>query len=210
MKKIEIQGKRNQDKMKQMYDDPGAIIERKTTQNKKIFIPDEFYAIEQTHILKLLNGHNADISLGVGYSEQICIPTATATTTTMSHDTTITFNRENVLSYILREIDAKRKAYIYQDKHHNIYDPRYTINTNKIVEFLVEAKLLCHYCREICQVIYKEVMCRKQWTLDRIDNNYGHNDANVVIACLDCNLKRGTMDAERFRQGKQFTFRKIE
>ena len=111
---------------------------------------------------------------------------------------------------ILREIDGKRKAYIYQDKHHNIYDPRYTVTTNRIVELMVNAELVCHYCREICQVTYKEAMCRRQWTLDRIDNNYGHNDKNVVIACLDCNLKRGTMDAERFRMGKQFTFRKME
>jgi 5-methylcytosine-specific restriction endonuclease McrA len=114
------------------------------------------------------------------------------------------------LKHILREIDTKRKAYIYQDKHHKIYDPRYSITTERIVEMLVGSELLCHYCREICQVAYKESMCRKQWTLDRIDNNYGHNDTNVVIACLDCNLKRGTMDSERFRQGKQFTFRKLE
>ena len=114
----------------------------------------------------------------------------------------------------LRQLTAiattKRKAYIYQDKHHKIYDPRYSITTDRIVELLAASQLLCFYCREICQVTYKEAMCRRQWTLDRIDNNYGHNDANVVIACLDCNLKRGTMDAERFRQGKQFTFRKIE
>ena len=199
MKKIEIQGKRNQDKMKQM-DDPGAVIERKVMHKKKIHIPDEFYTTDQSLCLDFLNEHIADISLGVGFPGPTCV----------SRETVTICDRENVLSYTLREIDAKRKAYIYQDKHHNIYDPRYSITTHRIVEFLVEAKLLCHYCREICQVIYKEAMCRKQWTLDRIDNNYGHNDANVVIACLDCNLKRGTMDAERFRQGKQFTFRKIE
>lgn len=189
MKKIEIQGKRNQDKMKLM-DDPESIIERKMTAKQAKLIPDEFYTMDQSLTLDMLKAYVADISVGIGYATEP--------------------STDQVLSVILREIDGKRKAYIYQDKHHNIYDPRYTVTTNRIVELLVQSELVCHYCREICQVTYKESMCRRQWTLDRIDNNYGHNDANVVIACLDCNLKRGTMDAERFRMGKQFTFRKLE
>jgi 5-methylcytosine-specific restriction endonuclease McrA len=189
MKKIDILGKRNQDKMKQMAD-PDAVIERKAPKHKSggsTGIPDELYTPDQSLVLSILESV-------VGSSE----PMTTATPATPP------------LKHILREIDTKRKAYIYQDKNHEIYDPRYSITTERIVELLVGAELLCHYCREICQVAYKESMCRRQWTLDRIDNNYGHNDANVVIACLDCNLKRGTMDAERFRQGKQFTFRKVE
>jgi hypothetical protein len=191
MKKIEIQGKRNQDKMKQM-DDPDATIERKISAIRTKIIPDAFYASDQSLTLDMLKGY---VSVGVGNSAAASPAASPAAV---------------VLSLILREIDGKRKAYIYQDKQHNIYDPRYTVTTNRIVELLVESEFACHYCREICQVTYKEAMCRRQWTLDRIDNNYGHNDMNVVIACLDCNLKRGTMDAERFRTGKQFTFRKIE
>ena len=192
MKKIEIQGKRNQDKMKQM-DDPKAVIERKVPKNR-MTLPDDFYRADQSLGLALLKEHIADISLGVSPPANVMIDPDNA----------------RLLSYMIREIDMKRKAYIYQDKHHEIYDPRYSITTDRIVELLVAAELLCFYCREICQVTYKEAMCRRQWTLDRVDNNYGHNDTNVVIACLDCNLKRGTMDAERFRQGKQFTFQKME
>ena len=178
MKKIEIQGKRNQDKMKQM-DDPTAVIEKVPKKNR---VPDTFYTENQSLVLTILKEYNVAVAVA----------------------------DPNCVSHIIREIDAKRKAYIYQDKQHHIYDPRYSITTDRIVELLVSAGLLCHYCREICQVAYKEAMCRRQWTLDRIDNNYGHNDTNVVIACLDCNLKRGTMDFERFRLGKQFTFRKVE
>ena len=192
MKKIEIQGKRNQDKMKQM-DDPGAVIERKVPKSR-MTLPDDFYNADQSLGLVILKEQIADISLGVSPPAEVMMDPDNA----------------RLLSYIIREIDTKRKAYIYQDKRHEIYDPRYFITTDRIVELLVAAELLCFYCREICQVTYKEAMCRRQWTLDRIDNNYGHNDTNVVIACLDCNLKRGTMDAERFRQGKQFTFRKME
>lgn len=186
MKKIDILGKRNQDKMKQMAD-PYAVIERKVPKHKSgsTGIPDELYTPDQSLALSILKSRIP------GTFE---LPQSTPTT----------------LKYILREIDTKRKAYIYQDKRHEIYDQRYSITTERIVELLVSAELLCHYCRVICQVAYKESMCRQQWTLDRIDNNYGHNDTNVVIACLECNLKRGTMDSERFRQGKQFTFRKVE
>jgi 5-methylcytosine-specific restriction endonuclease McrA len=192
MKKIDILGKRNQDKMKQMAD-PEAVIERKVPKHKLVGLSDDIYTADQSLVLDILRCDIADKSLGVFSVSRV-------------HTEPMT----TCLKHILREIDTKRKAYIYQDKHHKIYDPRYSITTERIVEMLVESELLCHYCREICQVAYKESMCRKQWTLDRIDNNYGHNDTNVVIACLDCNLKRGTMDSERFRQGKQFTFRKVE
>jgi hypothetical protein len=191
MKKIDIIGKRNQDKMKQMAD-PEAVIERKVPKNRGgTGLTDNVYEPDQSLVLEMLKASVADKSLGVSAASS---PSSSPA----------------ALTHLFREIDTKRKAYIYQDKHHNIYDPRYTVTTDRIVELLVSADLLCHYCREICQVAYKEAMCRRQWTLDRIDNNYGHNDANVVIACLDCNLKRGTMDAERFRMGKQFTFRKVE
>ena len=194
MKKIEIQGKRNQDKMKQL-DDPNAVIERKNQSKQRKVIPDEFYTTDQSLTLDMLKAYVADQSIGISYTDV---------------NKAILSNHHQVLSMILREIEGKRKAYIYQDKHHNIYDPRFTVGTYYVVELLVQSEFVCHYCREICQVTYKEAMCRRQWTLDRIDNNYGHNVTNVVIACLDCNLKRGTMDAERFRMGKQFTFRKVE
>ena len=201
MKKIDIIGKRNQDKMKQMAD-PDVVIERKKRGGAAAMavmaaLPDEIYDISQSLVLTILKEYVADKSLGV--SSAACSASAASAE-----------SLAQVLTHFIREIDMKRKAYIYQDKHHKIYDPRYTVTTDRIVELLVSADLLCHYCREICQVAYKESMCRRQWTLDRIDNNYGHNDTNVVIACLDCNLKRGTMDSERFRMGKQFTFRKVE
>jgi 5-methylcytosine-specific restriction endonuclease McrA len=192
MKKIDILGKRNQDKMKQMAD-PAAVIEKKVPKNRGA-IPDEYYAPNQALGLAVLK---ASVETTPAPNQALgLLPLPESTITTLPH--------------ILREIDLKRKAYIYQDKQHTIYDARFSITTDQIVELLVSSELLCYYCREICQVTYKESMCRKQWTLDRIDNDYGHNAANVVIACLDCNLKRGTMDSERFRQGKQFTFRKIE
>jgi len=188
MKKIDIQGKRNQDKMKQMAD-PDAILEKKIPKKRKL--DDDIFYTDQSIGLSILKEFVMD---------NFVVDTQVSTATT--HNLT--------LDYLIRGIEAKRKAYIYQDKQHSIYDPRYSITLEQIVSLIVESGLLCYYCRDSCQLTYKEVMCRKQWTLDRIDNDYGHNHTNVVIACLDCNLKRGNMDSDRFRQGKQFTFRKLE
>ena len=47
-----------------------------------------------------------------------------------------------------------------------------------------------------------------QWTLDRIDNDDNHNKDNVVIACLDCNLKRRRRDADKFYFTKNLTIKK--
>lgn len=38
-------------------------------------------------------------------------------------------------------------------------------------------------------LLYKLVREPKQWTLDRIDNEYGHCVDNIVLSCLECNLK---------------------
>ena len=209
MKKIDILGKRNQDKMKQMAD-PDAVLEKKMP--KKQMLDDErFYTDQNIGIAILKEFQDND------YKEIIVNKDASASAdaTKAVASTTSTKKNENTLNiltlkHIVREIENKRKAYIYQDKQHSIYDPRYSISLEHIIALIIESNLNCYYCREICQLTYKEVMCRKQWTLDRIDNDYGHNHTNVVIACLDCNLKRGNMDSERFRQGKQFTFRKVE
>jgi 5-methylcytosine-specific restriction endonuclease McrA len=73
----------------------------------------------------------------------------------------------------------------------------------QVLSELMACKLTCHYCNIKCFILYNEVLSKTQWTVDRIDNNYGHNKGNIVIACLNCNLRRGTMDSERFRLGKQ-------
>ena len=51
--------------------------------------------------------------------------------------------------------------------------------------------------------MYENVREKKQWTLDRMDNDEGHNKNNVVICCLECNIKRGTLDDKKFKFAKQ-------
>jgi hypothetical protein len=77
------------------------------------------------------------------------------------------------------------------------------ISPQDTVELLVSNRLKCVYCKEPCYMIYKTQYDKKQWTLDRIDNSLGHTLNNVVVSCLECNIKRGTMNKERFEKGKQ-------
>jgi hypothetical protein len=51
--------------------------------------------------------------------------------------------------------------------------------------------------------MYETVREKRQWTLDRINNDIGHNNDNVVICCLECNLKRGRLNDEKFKFTKQ-------
>ena len=58
-------------------------------------------------------------------------------------------------------------------------------------------------------MLYQNIFEKKQWTLDRINNNQGHNTDNVVISCYECNIKRGNMNSERFKRGKEIKIVKI-
>ena len=102
-----------------------------------------------------------------------------------------------------REITKKIKGYEKQDILKSILDKDKIISLNQVIERLMVSKLNCFYCHDHCELLYKDVLSKKQWTLDRIDNNLGHNYDNVVISCLECNVKRGDMDSERFKRGKE-------
>jgi len=52
-------------------------------------------------------------------------------------------------------------------------------------------------------ILYSHVREPRQWTLDRLDNSIGHNRGNVEITCLDCNLRRGTKNFERYLETKR-------
>jgi RNase P subunit RPR2 len=105
-------------------------------------------------------------------------------------------------NFFKKEIKAKLDGYARQDGIHG-HDFNAIISLDATVEMLLISKLRCAYCRGCCELIYKDVMAPRQWTLDRVDNDQGHTGENVVLACLACNLQRRTMDAERFKFGKQ-------
>ena len=111
--------------------------------------------------------------------------------------------------YLLRELKNKLNSYKGQDRKKEIYDEHFFISLNKVIEKLVECKLKCYYCKEKVLIFYKHIREPKQWTLDRIDNEEGHNMENCVIACLSCNIQRKTLNDEKFKFTKQMKIVKV-
>lgn len=101
-----------------------------------------------------------------------------------------------------REISKKINGYKSQDIQKELLDLNRLISLDQTIEKLMVSKLKCFYCKENCELLYKNTLAKKQWTLDRLNNEYGHNHDNVVICCLECNIKKGEMDSDRFKQGK--------
>jgi hypothetical protein len=102
----------------------------------------------------------------------------------------------------MKEMQKKIEGYRRQDIEKEIYDKDKFIDMEEVLSLLVACRIKCHYCSVECYIIYNEVLSKTQWTIDRINNDYGHNKGNIFIACLNCNLRRGTMDSERYKFGK--------
>jgi 5-methylcytosine-specific restriction endonuclease McrA len=105
--------------------------------------------------------------------------------------------------FIHQQLKHKLYGYYYQDLKKKKYSEELFIKLENIVKLLIDCKFNCYYCKNKVQVLYQHVREASQWTLERIDNEFGHNEGNVVIACLQCNLKRKTMYHERFVFTKQ-------
>lgn len=104
---------------------------------------------------------------------------------------------------IISELKKKLNGYKSQDIEKKIYDKNNFISFDKLKTKLVLSKLICYYCKNDMLLMYDTPRDENQWTLDRIDNNKGHNCNNVVISCLKCNLKRRTTDSDKFKFTKQ-------
>ena len=70
---------------------------------------------------------------------------------------------------------------------------------------LLESDLKCYYCKCDILVLYDTSRETNQWSIDRIDNDQGHNVDNYHISCLKCNLERRRKSAEKFLFTKQLT-----
>ena len=94
----------------------------------------------------------------------------------------------------------KNKIYNYkqQDITKNKYNEEEFVSYNETIDLLRKTNLKCHYCSENVYILYELVREKKQWSLDRINNDIGHNKGNLVIACLECNLKRRRTNKDAF------------
>ena len=99
---------------------------------------------------------------------------------------------------IINHIKTKIQSYKQQDIIKKIYNEAEFINLEQVINLLQETKLKCHYCSCETFLLYEIVREMKQWSLDRINNDIGHNKNNLVIACLECNLKRRRTNKDSF------------
>jgi 5-methylcytosine-specific restriction endonuclease McrA len=106
----------------------------------------------------------------------------------------------------IKELEKKISGYKRQDIEKELYEKEKFVDMEHVLSKLTSCGLKCYYCEKKCYIIYNEVLSKTQWTIDRLDNNHGHNNDNIVISCLECNIRRGTMDSDRFKLGKQMRF----
>ena len=105
---------------------------------------------------------------------------------------------------IYKEIERKIQGYKHQDMDKKIIiDHTKIVSLQSVISMLLDSRMTCHYCRNKVFILYELVRENAQWTLDRIDNRLGHNIDNIVISCLQCNLKRRCCDKDKFLMTKQ-------
>ena len=111
--------------------------------------------------------------------------------------------------YIYTHLKKKLDGYKAQDKRWEIYSEYHTIKMDELLNQLIESNMKCHYCRKSMKIKYRN-RDPLQWTLDRIQNEQGHNKMNVVISCLGCNLSRRNIHIDKFLFTKQLIIEKID
>jgi hypothetical protein len=99
---------------------------------------------------------------------------------------------------LINHIKTKIHGYKHQDVLKKKYNETEFINLSYVIELLIESGLKCHYCACESYLLYEIVRETKQWSLDRINNDLGHNKGNLVMACLECNLKRRRINKDAF------------
>ena len=104
---------------------------------------------------------------------------------------------------LIKQIEKKITSYKQQDIDKKVLNNEKIINLKCIIDKLIETEIKCYYCKSEMFILYENVRDLKQWTVDRINNDIGHNVDNFVLACLDCNLKRRRKSADNFLFTKQ-------
>jgi hypothetical protein len=110
-------------------------------------------------------------------------------------------NNNNNNKYILKLIShIKTKLYCYkqQDILKKFLNEEEFVSIEETIDMLKKSNMKCCYCSNEVYILYERVRELKQWSLDRINNDIGHNSGNLLIACLECNLKRRRTNKDAF------------
>ena len=145
------------------------------------------------------------------------IPTEIKLRKSVSHISSDLFASDGQLSLlsdknenIIEQIKCKLSSYKQQDVEKKIYDATKIVNLDETFELLSACNLSCYYCSSKLLLLYENVREKSQWTLDRINNDLGHNRDNILIACLECNLKRRNKSKSAFLFTKNLVISKCD
>lgn len=117
-------------------------------------------------------------------------------------------NHNKYINIFINNLKNKISGYRQQDILKQKLDIDQFIDLKNVISLLLESNLKCCYCHKEIYILYKHVRDMEQWTLDRIDNNIGHNVGNLVISCLKCNLKRRRINQNSFMITKNMTIKR--
>ena len=109
-----------------------------------------------------------------------------------------TLEKNKYTSLITSHIKMKICGYRQQDILKKKLKEDCLVKFNEVIDLLIESKMKCKYCSQEVYILYERVREMKQWSLDRINNDIGHNSGNLLIACLECNLKRRRTNKDAF------------
>jgi hypothetical protein len=177
-KKINIIGINNKYQIKKLLQK--NKVEKQRVVSQMWNIPEEYYQFStQLHTLQVIN-ENLTKNLEI----------------------------KDILLIFIKEIERKIYGYKQQDILKNILNLENMINKSFLVEKLLECEIKCYYCKVEMLILYKNVREPNQWTVDRINNNFGHNKDNIVLSCLKCNLKRRNKNKDSYLFTKQLIIKR--
>lgn len=125
----------------------------------------------------------------------------------INFDETLNDCNKYVTTFI-KNLKNKISGYKQQDILKKKLDLDNFVNLKYVISLLYESNLKCCYCHKEIYILYKHVREMTQWTLDRINNDLGHNIGNLVISCLKCNLKRRRINQHSFMITKNMTIKR--
>jgi len=116
----------------------------------------------------------------------------------MSYDFIENGSKDKYIAKLTSHIKNKIYNYKQQDIIKKKLNENEFVSFEETIDLLKKCNMKCCYCSSDVYVLYERVREMKQWSLDRINNDIGHNSGNLVIACLECNLKRRRTNKDKF------------
>jgi hypothetical protein len=104
----------------------------------------------------------------------------------------------NITALLEKQIKRKISSYKSQDINKKRYEEDKFILFQEVLFLMNQEEIKCYYCKCFMFILYEFARENKQWSLDRIDNDLGHNKDNIVLSCLECNLKKRKIKKESF------------